>query len=258
MPLADVAIRRAKPSDSSVRMFDGAGLYIEIVPSGGKWWRLKYRYAGKEKRLSLGTFPDTGLKAARDARDCARKQLAAGVDPSADRKAEKEIARLAALSTLERAAHARLAHRSKAWKPGTLAMITASLENDVFPSLGSRPLAEMPRKIRHRASLSERDVPAFLRNLDAYEGELATKWALVLHAHCRKTRRAAGCTMGRNRRASHALAHPRVAHEDERRACGAALRASTSHACGALGGNAVALARAHGHLRRTSRIEQET
>ena len=97
MPLTDVAIRRAKPCDSPVRMFDGGGLYIEIVPSGGKWWRLKYRYAGKEKRLSLGTFPDTGLKAARDARDSARKQLAAGVDPSADRKAEKEIARVAAL-----------------------------------------------------------------------------------------------------------------------------------------------------------------
>lgn len=236
MSVTDVAIRRAKPSDSPVRMFDGGGLHIEIVPSGGKWWRLKYRYVGKEKRLSLGTFPDTGLKAARDARDIARKQLAAGIDPSADRKAEKEIARVAALSTLERAARAWLAHRSKAWKSGTLAMITASLKNDVFPSLGSRPLAEIqprdirdavqtieargagepagrvfqrlraifryavahdlvavdptyplkpseifkPRKTRHRASLSERDVPAFLRKLDAYEGEPATKWALVL------------------------------------------------------------------------------
>jgi len=236
MPLTDIAIRKAKPTDSPVRMFDGGGLYIEIVPSGGKWWRLKYRYAGKEKRLSLGTFPDTGLKAAREARDNARKQLAAGVDPSADRKAEKESARVAALSTLERAARAWLAHRSKAWKSGTLAMITASLENDVFPSLGSRPLSEIqprdirdavqaieargagetagrvfqrlravfryavahdlvavdptyplkpseifkPRKTRHRASLSERDVPAFLRKLDGYEGDSSTKWALVL------------------------------------------------------------------------------
>jgi hypothetical protein len=114
MPLTAIAIRKAKPTDSPVRMFDGGGLYIEIVPSGGKWWRLKYRYAGKEKRLSLGTFPDTGLKAAREARDNARKQLAAGVDPSADRKAEKESARVAALSTVERAARAWLEHRSKA------------------------------------------------------------------------------------------------------------------------------------------------
>jgi len=145
MPLTDIAIRNAKPTDSPVRMFDGGGLYIEIVPSGGKWWRLKYRFAGKEKRLSLGTFPDTGLKAAREARDNARKQLAAGVDPSADRKAEKENARVAALSTVERATRAWLEHRSKAWKPGTLAMITASVENDVFPSLGSRPLSDHAR-----------------------------------------------------------------------------------------------------------------
>ena len=163
MALTDVAIRKAKPTDSPVRMFDGGGLYIEIVPSGGKWWRLKYRYAGKEKRLSLGTFPDTGLKAVRDARDSARKQLAAGVDPSADRKAEKEIARVAALSTLERAARAWLAHRSKAWKPGTLAMITASLENDVFPALGSRPLGDIqPRDIATRSRPSRLAEPGRL------------------------------------------------------------------------------------------------
>src|SRR5258706_12316697 len=103
MPLTDLAVRTALPGAKTIRLFDGGGLYIEIVPSGGKWWRLKYRYAGKEKRLSLGTFPDTGLKAAREARNNARKQLAAGVDPSADRKAEKESARVAALSTVERA-----------------------------------------------------------------------------------------------------------------------------------------------------------
>ena len=168
MPLTDVAIRKAKPTDSPVRMFDGGGLYIEIVPSGGKWWRLKYRYAGKEKRLSLGTYPDTGLKAARNARDTARKQLVAGVDPSADRKAEKENARVAALSTLKRAARAWLAHRAKAWKPGTLAMITASLENDVFPSLGSRPLRQYSaarhsrRGPGHRSARSRRDCRARL------------------------------------------------------------------------------------------------
>lgn len=236
MPLTDVAIRKAKPTDSPVHMFDGGGLYIEVVPSGGKWWRLKYRYAGKEKRLSLGTYPHTGLKAARNTRDTARKQLVAGVDPSADRKAEKENVRIAALSTLERAARAWLAHRATAWKPGTLTMITASLENDVFPSLGSRPLASIqprdtrdavqaieargaseaagrvfqrlravfryavadelveadptyplkpseifkPRGTRHRTSLGERDVSAFLTKLDGYEGSDATKAALVL------------------------------------------------------------------------------
>jgi Arm DNA-binding domain len=64
MPLSDTAIRKAKPADSPVRLFDSGGLYLEVAPSGGKWWRLKFRVAGKEKRLSLGTYPDTGLKEA--------------------------------------------------------------------------------------------------------------------------------------------------------------------------------------------------
>ncbi|MCP1372623.1 tyrosine-type recombinase/integrase [Dyella lutea] len=89
MPLSDVAIRKAKPADKTQRLFDGGGLYLELAPSGGKWWRLKYRFGGKEKRLSLGTYPDTSLSDARAKRDEARKLLAAGVDPSLQRKAEK-------------------------------------------------------------------------------------------------------------------------------------------------------------------------
>jgi integrase len=236
MALTDIAIRKAKPADSPIRLFDGGGLYLEVVPSGGKWWRLKYRHGGKEKRLSLGTFPDTSLKAAREARDKARKQVAAGIDPSSERKAAKEAVRLATLSTLERVGRAWLEHRSKAWTVGTRAMIAASLENDVFPTLGSRPVGDVqpreirdvvqqieargagetagrvfqrlraiyryavahdlaavdptyplkpseifkPRKTKHRASLSERDVPGFLHKLDKYEGESATKSALEL------------------------------------------------------------------------------
>ncbi|HZX70533.1 MAG TPA: Arm DNA-binding domain-containing protein, partial [Rhodanobacter sp.] len=72
MPLTDTAIRTAKPSAKTQRLFDGGGMYLEVAPSGGKWWRLKYRYGGKEKRLSLGTYPDTRLKDAREKRDAAR------------------------------------------------------------------------------------------------------------------------------------------------------------------------------------------
>jgi hypothetical protein len=123
MALSDMAIRKAKPADSPVSLFDGGGLYLEIVPSGGKWWRLKYRHGGKEKRLSLGTSPGTSLKAAREARDSARKQLAAGIDPSTERKTAKEANRLATLSTLERVGRAWLEHRSRAWTTGTRAKV---------------------------------------------------------------------------------------------------------------------------------------
>src|SRR3569623_1058 len=89
MPLTDTAVRRAKPSVKPVRMFDGGGLYLEVSPTGGKWWRFKYRYDGKEKRLSLGVYPDVTLKEARDRRDSARKLLADQIDPGVHRKAQK-------------------------------------------------------------------------------------------------------------------------------------------------------------------------
>jgi hypothetical protein len=89
MALTDTACKQAKPTGKTFRLFDGGGLYLEVSPSGGRWWRLKYRFDHKEKRLSLGTYPDIGLKDARNRRDDARKLLASGADPGANRKALK-------------------------------------------------------------------------------------------------------------------------------------------------------------------------
>ena len=89
MPLTDTAVRSAKPQAKTVRLFDGGGLYLEVSPAGGKRWRWKYRFDGKEKRFSFGVYPDVSLKAARDRRDDARKLLASNVDPGEHRKAIK-------------------------------------------------------------------------------------------------------------------------------------------------------------------------
>lgn len=89
MPLSDTAIRAAKPKEKTYLMTDGEGMYLEITPAGGKWWRFKYRFDGKQKRISLGTYPDTGLKEAREKRQEVRRLLATGVDPSENRKAQK-------------------------------------------------------------------------------------------------------------------------------------------------------------------------
>src|SRR5271170_4872123 len=89
MSLNNTVIRSAKPGKKRARLFDERGLYLEVSPSGGKWWRVKYRFEGKEKRLSLGVFPDVSLKDARDRRDAARRLLADGIDPSENRKAQK-------------------------------------------------------------------------------------------------------------------------------------------------------------------------
>lgn len=150
MPLTDTAIRRAKPADKPVRLFDGGGLYLEVAPSGGKWWRIKFRHDGKEKRLSLGVYPDVSLKEARQRRDEARQLLGMGTDPSAHRKAERKARQVATLNTFEALARAWLDHRADAWVVRTRTMILASLENDVFPTLGARPIADIqPADIRN-------------------------------------------------------------------------------------------------------------
>ncbi|MDR3221936.1 MAG: Arm DNA-binding domain-containing protein, partial [Candidatus Accumulibacter sp.] len=81
MKLSDIAIKNAKPIDKPLRLFDGGGLYLEVSTAGGKLWRLKYRFEGKEKRLALGKYPDVSLKEARKQRAHARKLLTLGIDP---------------------------------------------------------------------------------------------------------------------------------------------------------------------------------
>ena len=90
MPLTDTAIRKAMPGPKTRKLSDGKGLYLELSPAGGRWWRLKYRIAGVEKRISLGTYPETSLKAAREKMEEARALVAQGIDPSQARKAAKQ------------------------------------------------------------------------------------------------------------------------------------------------------------------------
>jgi hypothetical protein len=89
MPLTDTAIHNTKPAEKPQKLADGGGLFLLVTSKGGKWWRLKYRFGGKEKLLSLGVYPETGLKDAQERRDEARKLLAAGIDPGVNRKATK-------------------------------------------------------------------------------------------------------------------------------------------------------------------------
>ena len=89
MPLTEITIKNLKPRDKLYRIADEKGLCIEVTPSGGKLWRLKYRFDGKQKLLALGKYPEITLEEARERRDDARKMLAHGIDPSETRKAEK-------------------------------------------------------------------------------------------------------------------------------------------------------------------------
>jgi integrase len=132
--LTDNAIRAAKPREKPYKMFDGGGLYLLVNPNGSRWWRLKFRVDGKEKLLSVGTYPDVPLKLARDRRDDARRQLVNGIDPGAKRKAEKT----AEGDGFEAVAREWFAKFSPTWKATHSAKIIRRLELYVFPWLGSR------------------------------------------------------------------------------------------------------------------------
>lgn len=146
MPLSDTAIRKVKPTEKTQRLFDSGGLYLEVSPAGGKWWRLKYRYGGKEKRLSLGTYPDTGLADARSKRDATRRLLAGGTDPGEHRKAVKAAGEDRAANSLEVVAREWHAKQATKWVKDHADRTMLRLENDIFPWLGKRPIAEVSAK----------------------------------------------------------------------------------------------------------------
>src|SRR6185312_6062637 len=136
-------IRNFKPETKTKRLFDAGGLYLEVSPTGSKWWRLKYRYAGKEKRLALGVFPRVTLKEARNARDDARRMLDKGNDPGQARKAEKAVRNELTADSFEAVAREWFKKFSPNWAETHASKILGRLETDIFPWLGSRPIRQI-------------------------------------------------------------------------------------------------------------------
>ena len=164
------ALKSAVKANKPRRISDGGGLYFEARPSGAGWWRLRYWSGGKEGMLSLGTYPDVPLKLARQRRDEARAIVAAGADPSEQRKADKaaqalkaEAARMAAAGlpgpgTFEHAAREWHAHVAPSWSTGHGVKVLALMVNDLFPFIGARPLAELtaPEVLMHARRVEAR------------------------------------------------------------------------------------------------------
>ena len=161
MALTDLAIRKATATGKVQRHADGGGLYLEVSPAGGKWWRFKYRHGGKEKRLSLGTYPDTGLADARAKHAAARKLLAAGIDPGEQRKAEKLATQERGANTFAAIAAELLAQRAKKLVAGSADRERRLLENDLAPHIGNVPVADVTapmllralRRVEHRGAV---------------------------------------------------------------------------------------------------------
>jgi integrase len=156
MPLTDAAIRAAKPLEKPYKLFDGGGLYALINPDSSRWWRLKYRYAGKERLLSLGVYPAVKLKEARDRRDDAKRQLRDGIDPSAVRQAQKAARVDAESGSFEVVAREWYARQSPKWADSFKSKVLRRLERDVFPKIGRKPIGD----------LKAPEVLAILRNVE--------------------------------------------------------------------------------------------
>ena len=143
MPLTDTAIRQAKPTDKDRKLSDDRGLYLLVRASGSKLWRMDYRFDDKRKTLALGSYPDVSLAAARRLRDEARELIAAGTDPNQARKDEEEAKRLAKENSFEAMARAWHKLHESEWVPTHAGKILRSLEANVFPSLGDKPVGEI-------------------------------------------------------------------------------------------------------------------
>lgn len=146
MPLTDTTIRNTKPGDKPKSLADERGLSILIQPSGGKWWRFRYRFNGKAKMLSFGVYPDIGLKEARERREEARKLLAQGVEPSENRKAQKAAKNERAANSFEVIAREWFEKSRATWAVSHSDKVIRRLEVDIFPWLGGKAIAEITAK----------------------------------------------------------------------------------------------------------------
>lgn len=156
VPLTDTAIRNVKPGDPRKRLSDGKGLYLLLFVKGGSHgWRFDYTIDHRRKTISLGTYPDTSLKLAREKAAEARQLVAAGIDPSekrrerkaaaiANKEAEIRIAQgLPPIGSFEEVARRWFDVKKQQWSAGYASKVIARLENDVFPWIGTRPIGEL-------------------------------------------------------------------------------------------------------------------
>lgn len=173
MKLTDTTCRTAKPAAKPRKLSDGDGMYLEVMPNGSKYWRLKYRFAGKEKRLALGVYPETSLADARAHRVQARKILALGNDPSEVKKEVKRTTLLNTENTFEAVAREWYAQNVHTWSERHGEAVLTRLEADIFPKLGSRAIKEI-------------NSPEMLSTLRLIEKRGALDLAQTVAQYCRR------------------------------------------------------------------------
>lgn len=161
MPLTDAACKNAKCPEGRARerYSDAGGLYLEVQPSGGKHWRWKFRFSGKEKRLAIGTYPTVSLSQARAKRDEARALLKAGADPVQAKADTKNALRIRLGTTFEAVARDWFENWKGDKTPRHAGYVLRRLEVDVFPAIGGKPVADItaPQLLAMAKKIEARD-----------------------------------------------------------------------------------------------------
>lgn len=140
MALTDIKVRTAKPMDKQYKLTDGNGMHLLVHPNGSRYWRLQYRFGGKQKMLALGVYPDVSLADARARRDEARKLLANSIDPGDKKKNDKvELEEARTFEQLAIEWHA----TNKKWSEEHSRRVLKSLEDNLFPAIGKRNIADL-------------------------------------------------------------------------------------------------------------------
>jgi integrase len=171
MALTDTRIRTAKPKPKPYKLSDGGGMYLLVMPDGARYWRMDYRFAGKRRTLALGVYPTLSLSDARAHHENARGSLAQAIDPSVAKRARKRAAKVACENTFEAIAREWIANQRHRLAARYCALLLARLEADIFPHIGSRPIADV-------------DAPELLDALRKIEKRGAIETALRLRQLC--------------------------------------------------------------------------
>jgi hypothetical protein len=143
MPLSDAKIRNAKPKSKPYKLTDGEGMFLLVHPNGSKYWRLKYRFVGRERILALGVYPEVGIAEVRERRTQARKALAGGNDPGEIKKEAKRLVMLKSENTFEAIAREWYEQHKHEWVTNYADKMIVRLERHIFPTLANRPVADI-------------------------------------------------------------------------------------------------------------------
>ena len=141
--LSDVFLKKLKSNSPQKRFSDGGGLFIQLSPNGAKLWRMAYRFGGKQKLLSFGAYPAVSLKRARQLRDEAKEQLAAGIDPGVHKKAVKAATEVKYQNSFEVVGREWFEKNTNRWAQSNSSKVIARLENDLFPFIGAIPISDL-------------------------------------------------------------------------------------------------------------------